>query len=228
MSEFTVNTKIINIKQLGTDYILLDLVKPRDFNHAAGQYTKLFFPDNPDRPIYLSIASPPESEFVQLCIGTSEPQIHSMYIDAYENAVGLHLAKPEGKFVVPEDGILDYVFVAGGSGVSPLRSMLFDVLKEARSIIFILGGAQQATLPYFDEFAKLASERANFQFWPCVEVDDDGIFKGNVVDLFCTRLSEVPKNANFFLCGPKAMITAFTEAAIASGVVSDRIYFERY
>ena len=228
MGQFVANSRILGLNRLGGDYLLLDMERPADFAFFAGQYTKLFFLKMPEKPIYLSIASPPASKNVQLCIASREPDVHRLYDEAFTNKERLYLAPPEGEFLLPNDRNQDFVFVAGGSGVSPVRSMCLDVVGQARSVTFILGGQRQEILPYYSEFSELAEQVEVFKFWPCVEKGDGRVFLGNPVDLFKSRIAELPNLANYFLCGPKPMMEAFAASARSAGVSEQQIFFERY
>lgn len=222
------NTQITGLKEVGESYLELELTRPKGFVHKSGQYTKLFFPDTPDQPIYLSIASKPGHEKVELCIMVREAAIRKRYLDSYKLKTTLKLAAPEGKFLLPAERESDFVFVAGGSGVSPVRSMLLDVVSESKSAAFLIGARSERDIPYIQEFHDLMRQHPRFKFLACSDKGGDGLFKGHVVELFEHHVSQFPKQASYYLCGPKPMMDAFSAAAEKHGVSASQIFWERY
>lgn len=228
MHSFMGNTKIIGLKEIGDSYLELELNRPEDFTYKSGQYTKLYFPDLPDKPIYLSIASQPSHDKIELCIMVRDESLRRKYLDAFNSKMSLRLDLPEGKFLLPSARDKDFIFVAGGSGISPVRSMLLDVLSECRSSTLLIGARSKQDIPYFQQFNVLQSVNPQFTFLACTDQGEGDLFKGNVVNLFEHNVHQFPKQASYYLCGPKPMLEAFSISAEKMGIHASNIFWETY
>ncbi len=130
-----------------------------------------------------------------------------------------------------------YVLFAGGSGITPILSLLKTGLAEEPESQFILlyGNRGSNSIMFLEEIAGLKNRYiGNFQVYHFLE-DEEG-----EVDLFNGRLdkektlsvlesivdpSEVDK---FFICGPGPMMNAVEETLTAGNVPKNHIMVERF
>jgi ferredoxin-NADP reductase len=134
------------------------------FRFAAGQYVLLGQP-GADQPRPYSIACSPDQarrgrslEFLIQVGADQTPGPHLPRLDAGELVT---LEGPEGHFVLPPGRVAgDVLFVAGGTGVAPLRAMLWQLLDAGGARIgLVQSGRTPDELPYATEFRRLANER---------------------------------------------------------------------
>src|SRR5689334_13515223 len=114
------DAEVIDIIDETPDTRTLRLVRPADFNFVAGQFVNVTIRNPRARRAY-SIASSPQDPHLDLTVRRLPGGLVSKVLT--ENvAVGetLNLRGPYGRFVLA-DGPL--VWVAGGSGIVPFRSM---------------------------------------------------------------------------------------------------------
>jgi CDP-4-dehydro-6-deoxyglucose reductase len=86
------------------------------------------------------------------------------------------LRGPYGELLLDEPSQRDIVFLATGTGVAPLKSMIDYIFESGRDryedttrdIWLILGSAWADTLPYRETFQSYVNERDNFHFVPTV------------------------------------------------------------
>lgn len=92
-------------------------------------------------------------------------------------AVGDHLSIRGpfgGEFVLQEPSTRDLVFLATGTGVAPLKSMIDYCFEEGldeyrgtrRDVWLFLGASWVDDLPNYDAFRELSTARDNFHFVP--------------------------------------------------------------
>jgi ferredoxin-NADP reductase len=76
----------------------------------------------------------------------------------------LNLQGPFGRFVLPE-GDAHLVFLAGGIGITPFRSMLRHVLatNSERKVTLIYSCRTLQVMPFFDELQESARQHPNFR-----------------------------------------------------------------
>ncbi|MDA9951417.1 FAD-dependent oxidoreductase [Oligoflexaceae bacterium] len=227
---FLANSKIISLNQDIPSYILLKLTRPDGFDFQAGQYTQLFLPDLPEFPIYLSIASAPSQSEIELCIAMREPEIIKRYVDIFNSGAGVMLAEAQGSFVLPPVNSGRLIFVAGGSGVSPIRSMAATCCATREQTLQLYMGCQSAQdFPYADEFQNWQDRHDTFSFFPAVsEKGEHSFHLGNAIDCFTANYNNHSADDHFLLCGPKPMVLAFLKAADKKGISASQIITESY
>ncbi len=127
----------------------------------------------------------------------------------------------------------DLLCVAGGSGISPVMSLL-RTLKEKgfnRKVIFIYGANTAEELPYLDELLALQAEERNFIFMPTIATPPAvplpcEYSTGFVTDTIATKLDSTD-NLAVYLCGSDGMIKAVTSALEAKGSPKS-IFFDKF
>ncbi len=150
--------------------IVFETDEPFDF--AAGQYLSIRYDD---RTRAYSIASSPSRDETELCIrrvpdGRLSPRL------CEELSVGDRLAVrgPNGHLLLEDPSRRDMVFLATGTGVAPMKSMIDYVFEtgrdeynaEKRDVWLFLGAAWEDDLPYHEAFTDLAAEHENFHYVP--------------------------------------------------------------
>ncbi|MFB6177654.1 MAG: ferredoxin--NADP reductase [Halobaculum sp.] len=146
----------------------------REFDFLAGQYVGVRYEDAARA---YSIASPPTSDRVEICVrrvpdGKLSPRI----CGDLEVGDRVTLRGPHGDLVLDESSSRDLVFLATGTGVAPFKSMIDYVFEEGldtvggeqRDVWLFLGAAWADDLPYGDEFRERAARHDNFHFVPCL------------------------------------------------------------
>jgi len=142
---------------------------------------------------------------------------------------------PAGDFVV-EDGEGPIVLVSAGVGITPVLSMLHQLVAEenGRDIWFVHGARDGLHAPFREELARLTDGRTNIQthtvFSRPASQDKKGRDyqeEGRVSGALLSRL--VPdKKAAFYLCGPAGFLAELKADLSARGVAENRIHFETF
>jgi NAD(P)H-flavin reductase len=150
--------------------------RERELSFDPGQYVRISFADKSPR-VY-SIASSPNEEELELCI-TRVPGGHltPSLMDDAERDDEMFVRGPYGKELsLFDESDRDMVFVATGTGVAPLRSMIRYTFEEGldshdgerRDVWLFLGASWRDDLPYHAEFDALSEEHENFHYVPTV------------------------------------------------------------
>lgn len=194
-------------------FLNFEMVEPHRLAFAAGQYISLAIPGNPARRSY-SIASSPENDHgFELLIDTTPQGIGTTYLQKLEPGDEISFLAPLGLFTLANPEQLtrekSLVFVATGSGITPLRSMLHDLLhtqQDTREIWLYWGLRYPEDCFWLEEFQELDEAFANFHFHMTLSKAGEAwpLCKGRVTD--CLANHEQPNEAGYYLCGNKAMI----------------------
>ena len=131
----------------------------------------------------------------------------------------------------------DYVGFAGGSGITPVISILKTALTSEPQSRFTLfyGNRDSSSVIFLEELARLKNrfmDRLQVHHFLAEEAEDIDIFNGMLdrakCDLILGSFVEVEDVAAFFVCGPGPMMDAAEEALQAVGVPHDKILIERF
>jgi len=139
---------------------------------------------------------------------------------------------PYGIFSIDQHDAPGYVFIAGGSGVAPVLSMLETLAdrEDRRPLQLFYGNWGWETVIYRGQLETLAS-RLNLDLVHVLESPPDG-WDGETgyvtPELLDRHLLEARAEYVYFICGPIIMIDNVEKALLDLGVPHNQIHAERY
>ncbi|MCX6787678.1 MAG: hypothetical protein NT108_00765 [Candidatus Kaiserbacteria bacterium] len=204
----------------------------RTFPFRPGQYLEwtLGHSPNDDRGNrrYFTIASSPTEDTVRLGVKFYEPE--STFKRALKE-MPLHetmsVSNLAGDFVLPKDAQKKLVFIAGGIGVTPFRSMVQYLIdtKDSRAVTLLYSNKTASEIAYQDVFARAAQEIGMKTVYALTNepVPVQGTYTGFIDGAMIAR--EIPdhKERIFYISGPHGMVTAFEKILREMGVSRFRI-----
>jgi ring-1,2-phenylacetyl-CoA epoxidase subunit PaaE len=151
----------------------------------------------------------------------------------------IEVLPPMGRFIIPDGDTPSpcYVALAGGSGITPVISILKTVLetKPASRFTLLYGNRDTASIMFLEELAALKNlylERLEVYHFLELEAEEIELFNGRLDRTKCdevlSKLVDVTSIDAFFICGPGPMIDAAEAALLARGVPADHIFIERF
>lgn len=130
------------------------------------------------------------------------------------------------------------VFVGGGAGIAPLRSMILHLLlhqKTTAPVSFWYGARSLREICYREEFEKLAAGHRNFSYHAALSEPMPGdAWRGPVGFIHNVVLAEyldqhpAPEEAEYYLCGPPVMRRAVVTMLEDLGVERSSIHFDDF
>ena len=161
----------------------------------------------------------------------------SSYIFSLKPGDKVTVFGPYGDFFARETDN-EMIFIGGGAGMAPLRSIIFDQLKRLRTerkISFWYGARSRRELFYEEDFSALADKFDNFQWYaalsePLPEDDWYGLtgFIHQVLYDNYLKNHPAPEDCDYYLCGPPMMITAVTRMLYELGVEPENILYDDF
>lgn len=208
------------------------LREPKEIHFKAGQFISFdITPSGGPRLIIrpYSVASPPyESDRVTIVFNRVPRGRGSAYLFSLKEGDTVAFEGPQGSFHLHE-GTRDMLFVATGTGIAPIRSMLWDLTNSgyAGAARLYWGLRTQRDVYYQEEFEGLMARSSNFSFVIALSRADEGWhgYTGRVTGLVSERIASV-KNLDVYLCGNHAMIRDVTQIIRTKGLCP--IYREIY
>ena len=139
---------------------------------------------------------------------------------------------PKGAFGLHESGLRPRWFVAGGTGLAPMLSMLRRMaeFQEPHPARLYFGANRAEDLFCQTELEALQAELPQLQVIYCVWKPEDNWqgFCGTPVDALAQDLADAVVLPDIYLCGPPALIDAAEAAARAKGVPDQQVLSERF
>lgn len=149
-------------------------------------------------------------------------------------AVGdeLTVSTAQGSFTLVENGLRPRWFIAGGTGLSPLLSMLRRMAEwgDGQPARLFFGLTRRSEVFAQDELQALAEQLPGFRADTVVWQPDpqwSGAI-GNPVDLAAAEAATADEWPDVYVCGPPPMIEAAYAALTAAGVPREQIHAERF
>jgi len=159
--------------------------------------------------------------------------------DTLRPGATLDVMPPHGSFTRELDPAAanHYVGFAGGSGITPIISLIKAAMIEEPESLFTLfyGNRDSQSVIFLEELARLKNRymgRLEIHHFLAEESEDIELFNGMLDRAKCgeiiEHLVEPAEVADFFICGPEPMMDAAEAALLDAGVAKDRIHIERF
>lgn len=218
---------IVNRQESGQVFTLVLKPESRLPTFKAGQYVSLTLNHNGSRHIRtFSISSSPEDysrhKTIELSIRIQENGAITPWMAKHLiPGTRIHISPPAGEFVMP-DSIQPLLMIAGGTGITPLRSMLRSITQK--------NDKRLVTLLYFghdhlfkDELETIVHEHSNIEIH-FVDTRRDGHINEAVIEKLCPDF----QIRQAMICGPHPLIKASRDLLTSKGLDESDIHFEYF
>jgi ring-1,2-phenylacetyl-CoA epoxidase subunit PaaE len=187
-----------------------------------------------------SLCVAPEEEQLKVTVKRIAGGLFSNWAnDSLKPGDRLDVMEPHGSFTWDFDPARasHYVAFAGGSGITPIMSLIRTAMIEEPQSRFTLlyGNRDSQSVIFLEALARLKNsymERLEIHHFLAEESEDIDLFNGMLDLAKCETVLEAlvdpAEIAAFFICGPGPMMDAAEAALKARGVGSERIHIERF
>ncbi len=168
--------------------------------------------------------------------GDLPPGVVSSWLFSLKTGDAVDISGPFGSFGA-QDTDREMVFIGGGVGMAPLRSIIHDQLERVgttRQMSYWYGARSPADAFYVETFEALARAHPNFSFvlglsepGPETPATHAG-FIHEVVLREYLKDHPAPEDCEYYLCGPPLMIQAVRAMLDNLGVEDEMIFFDDF
>ena len=250
--KISVPEELFNIKQYDAQVTLIQdltydikllrmkLNEPTEITFKAGQYAQLQTkPYEKVRDVVsraYSIASPPyEKNHIDLMVRLVPEGICTTWVHNHvQEGEQVTLIAPVGDFFLRE-GEREIVMVAGGSGMAPLASMLYDIAENPinRPITYFFGAVTIKDIFYVEEMQELEKRIPNFRFVPALSSpapEDNWEGETGLITAPLENYLKGKDNAGVhaYMCGSPGMINACIGVLTRNGLNKSDIFFDPF
>lgn len=205
--------------------LVLD-VHDRALTFAAGQAVLIGAPGAVERRPY-SIASSPQrtddTGRLEVLVAVDDAGQAGPHLPQLAPGVLIEIEGPVGTFVFPEDFAGSRVlFVAGGTGIAPLRAMADHLLhtRPGCHVSLLYSARSHDEFAFIDELRQHARER-RLELHQTVTRDESTTWiggRGRIGQAHFEAVLHDPANTLCFVCGPAALVSESVGTLEALGV----------
>ncbi|MBI2624851.1 MAG: FAD-dependent oxidoreductase [Candidatus Nealsonbacteria bacterium] len=231
------SVRIKDKKEIADNTLLFVLEKPENFKFRPGQFLMLILPQLEEsvergnsRP--MSIASPPYQEEIYIAIRRGITPFKKK-LESLNPGEEVKIRGPYGVFVLYDDLINTIVFLAGGIGITPVRSIILQSQFENKSGRFFLFYSNN--LPkdaaFLEELGsikgidyKLVSTMTKPEGLPQDWEGEKGFIDFEMIKKYVSDVKE----PIYYVVGPPGFVEAMKTALVLAGIDKAKIKVEEF
>lgn len=182
----------------------------------AGQNARIVIPNLPEEVAAhsLSFANPPEAETVLFSMHTGSKSPYKKAMLELKEGDVVHLVKIKGETFLPEDESRPVVLIAGGIGVTPFRSILFDIKNRNASTPAMLVHVCSGEYLYGSELSQLDFEQYRIK-------------RPDIENTLSKAVEKYPEGM-YYIAGPPSFIETIKKTLERSDISGLRIRMSKF
>jgi ferredoxin-NADP reductase len=209
----------------GTDIMSFKFFRKDDknyLNYIAGQHAIVDLGTKEDKKgptREFTIASSPTEKDVIMISTRIRDTPFKQKLSKLEKGTAVRITGPEGDFVLPDDYSNRLVFLSGGIGVTPFRSMIACATDNQLPLKITMFDSNRnpANILYKDEFESWAKLNKNFEIIYTITEEGEkspsldwkgerGFIDKAMLEKYLTKYEL--SHSTYYMCGPPAMLNA--------------------
>lgn len=199
--------------------------------HKAGQYVGIRV--NPDHFTYdeirqYSLSDYNRSDGYRITTKVEHEGLVTNFMHDCSVGDALKIQPPTGVFTL-NNNAKRQVFIAGGVGITPLMSMLYEALEgghAASDICFIQCARDSKQLIFADEIKRMAGQH-QFDYKVSLDMGDSGDHAGYLnEDILKAWIGGT--DADVYFCGPNPFMSALNKILLGLGFTSEQLHYEAF
>lgn len=237
MSVYTVKFK--RMQEIATGTMAFFFEKPKDFVHTPGQFGDftLINPEQTDAEGNIrafSLASAPHEDFLMFATRMRDTAFKRV-LKAMEPGAEFTMDAPHGSFTLHNNAQIPAVFLTGGIGVTPARSIILHAAyaKLPHTIYLFDSNNTPEDAAFLDELADAATTNHNYKFIGTMTNMEKSKRSWQGETGFITK-AMLEKSISdltlpiYYLAGPRLMVQAMRDILNKAGVNDDNIRTEEF
>lgn len=225
--------------ELTRDTLAFRVSRPEGFEFAAGQAVYLTIPglkkaDANGRIRTFSIASAPQEAELEITTRQTGTGF-KRYLAAAETGSAVQMEGPYGDLALHEEANRPAVFLAGGIGVTPFRSMVLDAANRGlqHRLFLFYSNRNPEDAAYLAELRELEQKNPRFRLIPTftessAALPDGAAERGHIdAEMLAKHVGDLAVPI-FYVAGPAAMVAAMEGMLASAGVSRENVRAEKF
>ena len=224
------DVRLLHKKEVAEGTMEFTIEKPKGFEYRAGQFGDLVLPpstglDDSNNKHGFSFVSAPFEDTLRMATRMRASSRYKQAAAKVPEGTMVKLLALWGDFTLQKNDQIPAVFLIGGIGITPVRSIIAQATHDHTNhkITLIYSNRTHAQAAYADELAQLAKANENFTFVP-VYSDAEGFVNADTVRRHVPDIG-APR---YYLAGPEVMVKAMRKLLIEVGADEDNIKTEEF
>lgn len=219
--------------------LALRLARPEGFAFVAGQAMYVVIPDLKKTDARgqqrtFSIASAPHEAELEIAMRQTDTSFKHWLAEA-DTGAPVQVEGPYGDLALHDDAARPAVFLAGGIGVTPFRSIVLDATRRGlpHRLFLFYSNRKPDDAAYLAEFREL--ERSNPRFKLIVTFtegaatpQDAAVEDGYITAEMIARHVGDLSSPIFYVAGPPAMVSAMETVLREAGIGQENVHAEKF
>lgn len=213
-------------------------IKDSGYSFNAGQYAHFTiidprFSDVKGNSRPFSFANSPGEKNEIVIAGRINSSVFINNLTLLNPGSEIYISKPEGNMNLENDVSAPVVFISGGIGITPARSLIENEIKNdsGRDITLLYSNKTESQTAFLEDFKKWSSENKNFIFIPLIEdlTNTNWKYEFGCIDKIILNQYLTDHKKNFYyLIGPAPMIDSISKTLFQMGVSKNNIKTETF
>lgn len=225
--------RVLQVRRETEDSATL-VIKPGwgfSFDYQPGQYIGIGLPvDGRWRWRSYSLTSSPVTDARTVAITVKampEGFVSSHLVSGVATGTIVRLAAPQGNFVLPDPAPPAVLFITGGSGITPVMSMLRTLVRRGQltDVVHLHSAPTEDGVMFGSELAELARDHDGYQM-RLHATRNRGRFDLSRPDALDAVVPDW-RNRRTWACGPAAMLNDAERLWAAAGI-GEQLFLERF
>ncbi|TFJ94208.1 FAD-dependent oxidoreductase [Lentibacillus salicampi] len=229
--------KLLRKEKVAKDTMAFHWEMPDGFEFKAGQFGDftLINPDETDEEgntrAFSFVYAPSENELVTAT--RLRDSAFKRELEKLPEGSEVEFDGPNGNFKLQKNESTPAVFIIGGIGITPIRSMIAKATKQQTShdITLLFSNSTPEDAPFQSDFKQFEEENPNFTFVPVMTRTDSDEWSGESghidEDMLKRYVSDVSEPI-YYLSGPAGMVQAMYDMLVKAGADEDNIRAEEF
>lgn len=208
------------------------------FEFQAGQHANFVFPHSymgsgSDNFRTFSLASSPHDKRPVMIAMRMRKTAFKTALKAAALGTQFIVSRPRGSFTLHKDVTRPAVFLAGGIGITPIRSILQWTTQERlpHKLYLFYSNREADDAAFIEEFESLTAQNPNFTLIPTITGHRTLAWpyqRGRINREMLTRYLLAQNGCVYYVAGPSGMVAAMTQLLHSSCVSDDDIKTEEF
>jgi|SRR3989339_80297 len=226
--------KVIENKKFGANTIVLTTSKPAGYRFLAGQFAQLILPQiKTNDPLnnwrWFSFASAPSEDNLIFCARTGFSEFKNIFENLKPGDV-IEVGEALGRFVLPVDNKNSLVFLAGGVGIAPVRSLIIENFNSKRKnlITIFYSNRKIDDAIFFDELKKISPENIKIILTITGEQKVDSHLSGRINRLMIKKNVDNLNASLYYVVGSPEFCQTLVSQLQALDIDQKQIILEKF
>lgn len=235
----TYKVKLKNRRQIAEGTMAFHFEKPSRFEFKAGQFIHLTLIDPPETDAEgngrtFTVASAPYEEELMVATRMRDTAFKRV-LKAMPLGAEVTLAGPYGSLVLHDDATRPAVFLAGGIGITPFRSVILRATRDKapHRLFLFYSNRRPEVAAFLEELEEIERVNPNYKLIGVMTeiAKSNRLWQGETGHINKEMLAKFINDLTsptYYIAGPPAMVDALRNVLTDAGVSTDKIRAEEF